>query len=91
MVLRNRLSWPKRGFDGSTLRGMTKWGGGGGGGGGNEIPTPPQNEITLDLSPAAMDSLLKSRNARHDGLLENTLPGGIYESKLSFLNYPLYG
>ena len=77
MVLRNWLSWPKRGFDGSTLRGMTKWGGG------NEIPTPPQNEITLDLSPSAMDSLLKSRNARHDGLLENTLPGGIYKSRSS--------
>ena len=82
--LRQRLSLHKRGLDGSTVKGITKWGGG-------TSPTLPHREIAPVLNRSITVSEMNWANGLQDGVLEKIRCGGKVESKFSPLHWPLKG
>ena len=82
--LRQRLSLHKRGLDGSTVNGITKWGGG-------TSPTLPHREIAPVLNRSITVSEMNWANGLQDGVLEKIRCGGKVESKFSPLHWPLKG
>ena len=82
--LRKRLSLQRRGFDCSTVRGITKWGG-------ETKPTCPQREIAPDARRAIIVPEINLAKGLHETELVKILCGGRAESKFSPLYRPLKG
>lgn len=82
--LRKRLSLQRRGFDCSTVRGITKWGG-------ETKPTIPQREIAPDARRAIIVSEINLAKDLHETELMKILCEGKAESKFSPLYCPIKG
>ena len=79
---KNRSSWHKRGLEGSTVRGRTKWGG-------VTSPTLPQTASTPACTQSTTVSVIKSQNCSQTLALSSRMGGGSGESYEEPLKFPL--